>query len=252
MITFDDIKQGLQQGEFYLEYLPTVSLVSERCTGAEALIRWKRGIENIQPDQFIPIAENTPLSGLITYWVLEKVAEEMGSWLRANPTMHMSINVPPEIIGRGGLIYAAEKANLNDILPQFILEITERGFPDKIAIDSINQNHYKDLGVRVALDDVDLAGSANLALLARTFIDIIKLDRSLTAQITPTCQNPDWLQGIAALLQTGVVSVIVEGIETQLQFNVLKQANIQEAQGFYFSKPIPADAFLKYFQRHNS
>jgi sensor c-di-GMP phosphodiesterase-like protein len=242
----------LHQGEFYLEYLPTVSLVSERCTGAEALIRWKRGTENIQPDQFIPLAENTPLSGLITYWVLEKVAEEMGDWLRANPTVHMSINVPPEIIGRGGLIYASNKAKLNDVLPQLIMEITERGFPDKIAIDSINQNHYRDLGVRIALDDVDLAGSANLAILARTFIDIIKLDRSLIAQITPTSQNPEWLQGIAALLQTGVVSVIAEGIETELQFNVLKQANIQEAQGFYFSKPIPADAFLNYFQLQNS
>jgi sensor c-di-GMP phosphodiesterase-like protein len=251
MITLDSISQGLQNGEFYLEYLPTHSLVNENCTGAEALIRWKKGADIITPDHFIPIVENTPHSGLITYWVLEKVAEEMGDWLRANPTVHMSINVPPEILGRGGLIYAASKANINDLLPQFIFEITERGFPDKIAIDSINQHHYKNRGVRIALDDVSLAGSASLAILGRSHIDIIKLDKSLIAQITTSNLNPDWLKGISGLLQTGVVSVIAEGIETELQYEVLKQANIQEAQGFYFSKSISASAFFEYHQLHN-
>jgi len=112
MISLDTMRAGLAQGEFFLEYMPTVSLVDGRCTGAEALVRWNHESGVYSPDEFIPVAENTPLSGLITYWVIDTLAAEMGDWLRANPNAHISINVPPEILGRGGLEYAATKAGL--------------------------------------------------------------------------------------------------------------------------------------------
>src|SRR4051812_1130709 len=109
MINLETIRAGFTNGEFFLEYLPTVSLTDRRCIGAEALIRWKRPTGVVPPDDFIPLADNTPLSGLITYWVIDTVAAEMSDWLRANPNAHISINVPPEILGRGGIAYAADK-----------------------------------------------------------------------------------------------------------------------------------------------
>ena len=234
----------MTQGEFFLEYLPTVSLTDGRCIGAEALIRWRRATGVVPPGDFIPLAENTPLSGLITYWVIDTVAAEMGDWLRANPEAHISINVPPEILGRGGIEYSANKSGLLELASQLILEITERGVPDLLGVKAINNDWGS--GVRVALDDVTLVGGANLSVLARCNLHIIKLDRSLVSQIGPQCPSPEWLEGIGALVRSSRLEVVAEGIETEQQLIALRTANIQAAQGFYFSRPIPAAAFIAY------
>jgi len=244
MINIETMQAGLAQGEFFLEYLPTVSLIDGRCTGAEALIRWRRASGVIPPGDFIPIAENTPLSGLITYWVIETLATELGDWLRANPEASISFNVPPEILGRGGLMYAATKTGLIELAPQLIIEITERGVPDLLGVNTINDAWG--MGLRVALDDVNLAGGANLAMLARCHISIIKLDISLVSQIGLECPSPEWLVGITAMLGTSGLEVIAEGVETERQALTLQKANIQMAQGFFFSRPIPAAAFIAY------
>src|SRR4051812_33470696 len=82
MISADAIRDGLTHGEFFLEYLPTVSLADGKCVGAEALSRWRRPSGVVQPAQFIPLIEGTYLSGMLTYWVLETVAKDLGDWLR--------------------------------------------------------------------------------------------------------------------------------------------------------------------------
>lgn len=245
MISIDTMLRGLDEEEFFLEYLPVVSLADGRCTGAEALVRWRRATGIVQPGDFIPLAENTVISGLITYWVFDTVAAEMGDWLRANSNSHIAINVPPEIMGRAGMLYSAQKSGLIELAPQIILELTERGVPDLLGIDGVTFAKTT-LHVRTALDDITLAGGANLAILGRADFDIIKLDRSLIAQIGPQCPSPDWLKGITALIQSSQLAVIAEGVETKQQLRVLREAGIQEAQGFYFSRPIPASLFMDY------
>lgn len=245
MITADNIRSGLAQGDFFLEYLPTVSLITGKCTGAEALIRWRTPQGVLPPLEFIPFTENTPLSGLITYWVIDTLAMELGDWLRANPDAHISINVPPEILGRGGMEYVASKSGLLDLASQLILEITERGVPDLMGVEAIND--IWGLGVRVALDDLTLDGGANLAILARCHFHIAKLDCSLVSQITDESPFPDWLQDISAIQNTSSrLTLIAEGIETEVQLNALKQANIHEVQGYIFSKSLPAQAFIDF------
>ena len=123
MINLESIKAGLEAGELFLEYLPTISLDDRRCIGAEALVRWKRASGVVPPQEFIPLIEGTPISGLVTYWVIETVAVEMLEWLRTHPEAQLSINVPPEILGRGGMEYAAKKAGLFDHIRQLIVEI---------------------------------------------------------------------------------------------------------------------------------
>ena len=244
MIDLAAIRNGLAQGEFFLEYLPTISLMDGRCIGAEALIRWRRSSGLVPPGEFIPLAENTPLSGLITYWVMETVEAELGHWLRANRDAHVSINVPPEIIGRGGMEYAATKSGLIELASQLILEITERGIPDPLAVDSLNQCGI--VGLRIALDDVTLAGGANLAVLARCNFDAIKLDKSLVDQIGPQDPAPEWVSSVTAFLESSRLEVIAEGVETEQQLTALREAKIQAAQGFYFSRPLPAAAFIAF------
>ena len=249
MIDTKTIRDGLERGEFFLQYLPTISLASGKCVGAEALIRWRQSDRVVPPDEFIPLIETTPLAGLITYWVLDTVAAELGDWLRENPDLHIGINVPPEIIGRGGMEYAAKHSGLIKLASQVILEITERGIPDSMAVDAINQ--AVESGVRVALDDVTLLAGANLAVLVRCDLFYFKLDRSLTFQITPECPQPEWLQSLGALLKSTNLLVIAEGVETQQQFETLRASNIQAAQGFYFSRPISAEELFSFHSSRN-
>ena len=101
MISADAIRDGLVQGEFFLEYLPTVSLADGRCVGAEALTRWRRSSGVVQPDDFIPLIEGTHLSGMLTYWVFETVAKELGDWLRAHKEVGHRHQCPPRNPGAG-------------------------------------------------------------------------------------------------------------------------------------------------------
>ena len=244
------MENGLTQGEFFLEYLPTISLTDGRCIGAEALIRWRRTTGVVPPGEFIPLAENTPLSGMLTYWVMDTVAAELGDWLRANHDAHISINVPPEIIGRGGLRYSMIKSGLVELESQMMLEITERGVPDPLGLEAIARSGAA--GVRCALDDVTLAGGANLAVLARCALYAIKLDKSLIDQIGPQCSAPEWLKSVKALLESSRLVVIAEGVETEQQFAALCAAKVQAAQGFFFSPPIPAAAFMAFHRDYGA
>src|SRR3954454_20432818 len=211
MIDIPAIRDGLTRGEFFLEYLPTVSLSDGRCIGAEALVRWRRAGVVVPAGQFVPLIENTPLSGLLTYWVMDTVMAELGDWLRANPDAYVAINAPPEVLGRGGMAYAASKSGLMALASQVMLEITERGVPDVLGVDSVAQGRA--LGVKVALDDVTLVGGANLAVLARCQFDALKLDKSLIDQIRPEGPAPEWLATVKALTESSPLVIIAEGIE---------------------------------------
>jgi len=167
-----------------------------------------------------------------------------GKWLQANPTARISINVPPEILGRGGMLYAGTKSGLIDLIPQLIFEVTERGVPDLVGVNAINDALR--MGARIALDDVTLVSGANLAVLSRCHISIIKLDKSLVSQISQECHSPEWLGGITAMLGATELEVIAEGVETKQQAMTLLKANIQMVQGFLFSRPIPAADFIAY------
>ena len=240
MIELKAIQEGLAKGEFFLEYQPICSLKSNHCVGAEALSRWRRGPTVLPPGEFIPYVENTPLSGLLTYWVIETVGRELGNWLRAHAGVHVSINVPPEILGRGGLAYAATKAGLMDVAHKIVLEVTERGVPDKLGIQALNfAGRY---GAQVALDDFGLEDE-NLAVLSRAHIDIIKVDKLLVDQLGDEPGLPPWLEALSALLRVTPLQVIVEGVEREVQVEKLKEAGIELAQGLYFSPPLAIKAF---------
>jgi sensor c-di-GMP phosphodiesterase-like protein len=246
MIDLAAIRRALTHGEFFLEYLPTISLRDGLCTGGEALIRWRHPTRIVPPGEFVPVIENTPASGLVTYWVIDTVAVELGDWLRKNPEAHISFNVPPEILGRGGMDYVATKSGLFERASQVILEITERGVPDPLGLQAIRDG--EGYGINVALDDVTLVGGANLAILARCNFHAIKLDKSLIDQIRPESPAPEWINSVRTLVELSRLQVIAEGVETELQSNILREARIQSAQGFFFSRPIPAAAFMAFYR----
>jgi EAL domain-containing protein (putative c-di-GMP-specific phosphodiesterase class I) len=141
------------------------------------------------------------------------------------------------------------KSGLQDMLHQLILELTERGLPDALALEGMVQ--ARTLGIRIALDDITLLGGANLAVLSRFPFDIIKVDRHMTAQITPEAPPPTWLAGIAALIRTSELMVIAEGVETAHQVQVLLEQGIQAVQGFHFSPPLSATGLIAFHGQAN-
>lgn len=161
----------------FLEYLPTIVLSNGRCAGAEALIRWRRDGKIVAPLEFIPFVENTPLAGLLTYWVIETVGRELGDWLkRQTASIHIRINVPSTLLGRGGIEYAVLKSKLTDIAHKLVLEVSERGLIDQLGVQALNDRvDHEEL---IALDDVQLRELSSL-LLARVSFDIIKLDKAV-------------------------------------------------------------------------
>jgi sensor c-di-GMP phosphodiesterase-like protein len=247
MIDLDMIHAGLANDEFFLEYLPILSVEPERCIGAEALLRWQRPSGVVYPDDFVPLIENTPLSGLVTYWVIDRVAIEMGDWLRNHDGVELHINVPPEILGRGGLEYAAQKSGLHDVRHKLVLEITERGVPDQLGLDSLDIAARR--GVRIALDDVRI-DPASVMVLSRSNVQIIKIDKSVLLEGGVGVARPRWAEALSVLLKTTDLEVIAEGVETAEQLSMLQAAGVRRMQGHYFSHPLRADAFLDYYRQH--
>jgi sensor c-di-GMP phosphodiesterase-like protein len=247
MYRFSEIKAALDRGDFFLEYMPTISLTDGCCVGAEALIRWQRDDTVIYPSDFIPGIEGTPFSGLITYWVIETIAKELHQWLREQSRVRISINVPPEIIGRGGLAYTAIREGLTDVLDKLMVEITERGLLDALGIFAINQAVRSN--VLIALDDIVL-NDASLLILSRVECHVVKLDKSFADEML----QPDWtdqkIAGIAALIKSGDLRVIAEGVETARQVEILANAGVQMAQGWYFSRSLRAADFIDFFALH--
>lgn len=244
MIPLEDVRTGIERGELFVEYQPIVMLRDQRCVGAEALVRWWHAGAVLLPGEFIPVIENTPLSGTLTYWVIDTVAAELGSWLGDHADVHISINVPPEILGRGGLEYAARRSGLRVRADQIVLELSERGVPDRLGLEALNEAARR--GVRVALDDAAMSG-VNLAVLTRCNFSIVKLDRGLTAQLVPGQPTPEWLQGLTALLRSSNVKVIAEGIETLHQADTLIAAGVEMGQGYLYSTSVSARRLKEYY-----
>ncbi len=248
MIDLDAIRLGLERGEFFLEYLPTLRLSDGACLGAAALIRWRRPEGVVPPLDFIPQIERTPLSGLVTYWTMETAAAELGGWLRGTDGVHVAFNIPPELLGRGALEFVARKAGLADLAGKLVLEITERGIPDQIGVDALASRSGPGRFIRIAIDDVG-TDSNGVAALARAHFDIIKLDKSVTDQVAGGATLP-LVQAVVAMANASRAEVVAEGVEREEQRKVLEGAGVHMAQGWLFSRSLPAAGFLEFAERN--
>ena len=247
MITRQDIESGLDAGEFMLVYQPTVDLRGTRCVGAEVLLRWNRDGQIVAPNEFISIVESTPVIERVLDWTMERIAAELVAWLASYRYVHLGINVPPRIVGRGILQRAAEQNGLLDRAGQFLIEITERGVVDDMGIEAIER--ARQLGAKVALDDFG-TGDANLVQLTRLDVDIIKIDKAFIDQIGDGAEPPRVLKAITAFAKALDLKTIAEGVERYDQVSCLHDLGVKMVQGWYFSKPLPAPQFLSFFESH--
>lgn len=238
---------AIRRNELVVHYQPIVEMKSGICIGAEALVRWHRPDGSVtRPDQFIPLAEEAGLITLLTDAIIDHIIVDLGKLLVNDRSLHIAINVSAGDIQSGRIIDAlAEKLNRTGIQTQQIwLEATERGFIDIHSARSTLERARR-AGHSVAIDDFG-TGYSSLQYLQGLPLDALKIDKSFVDTIskdTATCTVT--LHIIRMAKELGLFT-IAEGVETPEQAEFLKGEGVDFAQGWHYSKALPAGEFLAY------
>jgi EAL domain-containing protein (putative c-di-GMP-specific phosphodiesterase class I) len=246
------LRRGLERGEFSLHYQAKVDLRSGAITGVEALLRWQHPeLGMVPPGQFIPLAEETGLIVPLGKWVLHAACEQGVAWRRAGlPPVRMSVNISGRQFADEHLLadIAAALAS-SGLEPSLLeLEITESMVMQNADRAATVLDAIKKMGVRLAIDDFGV-GYSSLAQLKRLPIDTLKVDRSFIRDIPQDAGDSAIAEAIIAMGKRLQLTVVAEGVETSEQQAFLKAHDCDEMQGFFFSRPIPADAFAELLAR---
>ena len=242
-----DLRQATARGELQLFYQPIVALRTGRIRSFEALLRWyhtDRGL--VCPDDFIPLAEETKLILPIGMWVIRTAAEQLRKWQEQfwmPVPLSMSVNMSCRQFSQPDLVYQVERVLLGTGLDARCLkiEITESAIMEHVETASSVLTRFKALGVKLAMDDFG-KGYSSLSYLHQFPFDTLKIDRSFVAGMGPCGQNMEIVRTIVSLAKELGLDVIAEGVETARQLVQLRELGCQFAQGYYFSRPLTAEA----------
>lgn len=242
----NDLRNALERGEFVLHYQPQIDQSTGKPVGMEALIRWQhpsRGM--IPPLRFIELAEETGLIIPIGEWVLRTACTQAVAWQEAGlGRLRVGVNLSARQFAQHNLVQVVtDIVRETGIAPQLLhLELTESQVMTDVdrAISVLGE--LKALGVQLSLDDFG-TGHSSLSYLKRLPIDVLKIDQSFVRDITRTSDDAAIVVSIISLARNLGRHVIAEGVETHDQMAYLMGNGCNEMQGYYFSKPVPADAF---------
>jgi len=239
------LQAALKNNEFELYYQPQVNLSNGKIGGVEALIRWNhpnRG--QLQPDAFIKIADDSNLIDMISEWVLRTAIDDYKNWSeKATSVPRITVNITGRQISREKsikhILDLLDELAIDPNILQLDLEITETAL-ERIdyTIDIINT--LKKRGVMFAIDDFG-TGHSSLSRLKHLPVDILKINQSFIRDISFDDDDKAITTAIIAMAHSLGLRVIGEGVETKSQLDVLHELVCDEVQGFYFSKPIPAN-----------
>lgn len=233
--------------EFEVYFQPIVDVTeANACVGAEALIRWNSAeLGFINPAEFIPLAEYLGLINPIGNHVLKKACETCKRWNESgHPNYKVNVNLSVVQLLQSDIVDTVEKTlKETGIDPKNLtLEVTE-----SLAINDMERmkkilNSIKELGVRIALDDFG-TGYSSLNHIREIPFDVIKVDQSFVRDLAEDAYSQSFIKMVAELAETIGVNICVEGIETKKQYDALTGMKIKMIQGFYFDRPMTADAF---------
>lgn len=249
----NDLHNALQSGQMELHYQPIVELANGRVHKAEALIRWHHPIlGSISPSRFIPIAEEIGAIGEIGDWVFRQAAGQVKKWRACLCSdFQISVNKSPvqfQADERQRHPWTSHLADLGLTGDSIVVEITEGLLLN--ASEHISQQllTFRDAGVQVAIDDFG-TGYSSLAYLKKFDIDYLKIDQSFTRNLAVGSSDLVLSEAIVVMAHKLGLKVIAEGIETYEQFELLQTMGCDYGQGYWFSKPLPADRFENYWTR---
>ena len=241
-----DLKKALIKKEFVLYYQPQLRLSDEKIVGAEALIRWnhpRKGM--VPPDHFIPIAEESGIILDINQWVFHTACQQATAWVEKNlPPISVAINLSGYKLASQNIIQTIEDAlqSINFATKNIEVEITENILMRDTKATTSVLDKIKNLGLKIALDDFG-TGYSSLSYLTSFPFDTIKIDRSFVKGCVSNEKNIVIIKAIIAMGHSLGKKIVAEGIETREQYHFMKQYGCDEAQGYYFSPPVPEEEF---------
>jgi diguanylate cyclase (GGDEF)-like protein len=242
----EGLRRAIKNEEFALHYQPKIKIATGAVTGAEALLRWthpERG--SIPPALFIPVAEDCGLIGTLGAWVLRRACEQGRLWMEAGlPPMTIAVNVSPLEFSRvdflDNVLRILEETGFD---PKYLeLEMTEGVLMKRAASTDVTLKALKAMGLRLAIDDFG-TGYSSLSYLTKFPIDIIKIDKSFMRQIGTDAAETAIVTAVISMAHSLNLVVVAEGVETREEFEFLANLGCDEAQGYYFSRPVAADLF---------
>jgi diguanylate cyclase (GGDEF)-like protein len=243
-----DLRRAIEHDELVVYYQPKIACATGCVCGAEALVRWQHPEQGLLfPDKFIPLAEQSGLMTPLTLWVLKDVLRQIRAWDDQGMPLRVAVNLSarslqdPEL--PGDVAEALELAGVD--FSSLELEITESAvMADPVrALEIVSQ--LANLGIHLSIDDFG-TGYSSLAYLKRLPVKNLKIDKSFVLEMLTNENDGTIVRSIINLGHDLGLKVIAEGVETAEIFNRLRELECDEAQGYYMSKPIPADAFARF------
>jgi diguanylate cyclase (GGDEF)-like protein/PAS domain S-box-containing protein len=247
----ESLRRALERNEFALHYQPKINLRTREITGAEALIRWTHPIRGpVPPGQFIPVAEDCGLILPIGQWVLREACKQARAWLDAGlPLATMAVNISAMEFRDDNFlenVFATLKDTRLD--PRALeLELTESVLMKRAESTASVLKTLRARGVQVAVDDFG-TGYSSLSYLRKFPIDALKIDQSFVRQITTVPDETTIVTAVISMGRSLKLRVVAEGVETQQELEFLQAQQCDEAQGYYFSRPVVAQQFAQLLQ----
>lgn len=244
-----DLRLALERDEFLLEFQPQVDFVAGRVVSAEALVRWehpRRGL--LMPDSFVALAEETGLIVELGDWILNRVCHTASRWARSGVDQRISINISRRELAQPDFFDRLNRAMQRHATPPEMLELELT----ETLMMKLRGDTYKALvglrtrGVRVAIDDFG-TGFSNLAQLRDLPIDRVKIDRSLVRDIAISVEARTICSAIVGLVRGLGLAMVVEGIESEEQIELLRVMGCSVFQGFHLSRPVREAVYLERF-----
>ncbi|MTI46133.1 PAS domain S-box-containing protein/diguanylate cyclase (GGDEF)-like protein [Roseibium hamelinense] len=245
LVLLEDMRAGLRENAFFLDYQPQFDLQTGNIFGAEALVRWQHPeLGLLPPSEFIPHAEETGLVVELGQWVLEEACRQNKRWQSEGlGPLLVGVNVSARQFWDGDLVGQVRAAvQAAGISGEYLeLEITESLLIRNRDVAIATMSELRDFGVKLAIDDFG-TGYSSLAALKHLPLTRLKIDRIFTGDISSECSI---MQAIITLGKELGLSVIAEGIEEEAQVHALRRFGCDEGQGFHLGRPMRADQFTK-------
>ncbi len=243
-----DLHAAIALNQFVLHYQPKVDARAGTVRSAEALIRWvhpERG--HVSPSDFIPLAEECGLIGVIGEWVIREACRQARAWQDAGvPSLRVSVNLAASQFRDVGLVDSIRRAlDDADLDARYLeVELTESAVMTNPEQSVTILEQLSAMGVLVSVDDFG-TGYSSMSYLRRFPIDKLKIDRVFIDEIVSRPEDASIVRAIVSLAHSLRLKVVAEGVETAEQLDFLRDAGCDEYQGFHFSRPLPADQFAR-------